>query len=46
MFLVFVDFKDKSVAKKCEDAIREIEKIEPKYGHIFTFYYADNSEWW
>ena len=45
MFIVFVDFKDQATAKKCQDAIREIEKIEPKYGHLFGFYFADNTTW-
>lgn len=40
MFLVFVDGSVKS-----QKAIEEIQKIQPKYGHILGFYIAHNDDW-
>lgn len=43
MFIIFVDFNEHLAAS--HDAIQEVEKIVPKYGDYFGFYYAIEEEW-
>ena len=42
MFITFVDFEDKKIAKQCYEAVEVMKEIAPKFSKYFGFFYADN----
>jgi len=43
MFLIFVDFEDKKVARACREAVEVVEKAAAKFDqHFKSFYVVDD----
>lgn len=45
MFVAFVDLESKNYAEASQDAIEVLKQIQPRYGHLFGFFYAENEKW-
>lgn len=46
MFLAFVNFDDERYAKDSYNAVEVLREIAPKYIHLVSFFYVNNTYFW
>ena len=46
MFLAFVDFEDERYQKESYKAVEVLREIAPKYSHLVSFFYVNNTYFW
>lgn len=46
MFLAFVNFDDERYAKDSYKAVEVLKEIAPKYNHLVSFFYVNNTYFW
>ena len=46
MFLAFVDFEDERYQKDSYKAVEVLREIAPKYSHLVSFFYVNNTYFW